>query len=118
MPTLLIADDSMFQRFNLSKTARDAGFEVMEAANGRETLEMAAAHAPDVLLLDLNMPDMGGVEALEKLAASGKSPKVLVVTADIQETTRQRCLKLGVAGFLNKPVDEEALRRQLELLVS
>jgi len=118
MPTLLVADDSMFQRFNLSKTAKEAGFDVVEAKNGRETLEMASSSSPDVLLLDLNMPDMGGIEALEKLAAAGVKTRILVITADIQDTTREKCLKLGVAGFLNKPVDEGELKARLADFVS
>ena len=116
MPKLLIADDSMFQRFNLAKLAREEGFTVLEAKDGRETLDLAETESPDAVLLDLNMPDMNGIEVLDILAGRGDALRVLVVTADIQDTTRNRCLELGVAGFLNKPVDEALLREELRAI--
>lgn len=114
MPTLLIADDSMFQRFQAGKVAREAGFSVIEAKNGEECLRLAKECAPDALLLDLNMPAPGGLAVLEILGREMPTVAVLVVTADIQETTRQSCLKLGAKGFLNKPVDGASLREALE----
>jgi len=113
MPTVLIADDSMFQRFQAAKTAREAGFDVLEARDGSECLRLAREHRPAALLLDLNMPDPGGLAVMEQLSRELPDIPVVVVTADIQETTRSRCLELGARTFLNKPVDAEALRRTL-----
>ena len=110
MPMLIVADDSMFQRFQSAKIAKEAGFEVIEAKDGAECLRLLRENRPDVLLLDLNMPDPGGVAVLEALAAEASNVRVCVVTADIQETTKARCLELGARAFLNKPVDHEALR--------
>ena len=116
MPLLLVADDSMFQRFQSAKTATEAGFEVIEAKDGAECLRLVRERRPEVLLLDLNMPDPGGVAVLEALAAEGSTVRVCVVTADIQETTRARCLELGARAFLNKPVEQTALRQALDNL--
>lgn len=113
MPKLLIADDSMFQRFMHCKIAKEFGFEVVEAKDGAECLEKARAEKPDVMLLDLNMPGMNGVEVMSALRDEGFTSKIMVVTADIQDTTRKRCLDLGVMEFLNKPVDENILRAKL-----
>lgn len=113
MPVLIVADDSMFQRFQSAKTAKEVGFEVIEAKDGAECLRLVRESRPDVLLLDLNMPDPGGVAVLEALAAEATGVRVCVVTADIQETTKARCLELGARAFLNKPVDHEVLRRIL-----
>ena len=113
MPMLLVADDSMFQRFQSAKTAKEVGFEVIEAKDGAECLRLVRESRPDVLLLDLNMPDPGGVAVLEALAAEATGVRVCVVTADIQETTKARCLELGAKAFLNKPVDHDVLRRIL-----
>ena len=113
MPMLIVADDSMFQRFQSAKTAKEAGFEVIEAKDGAECLRLLREHRPDLLLLDLNMPDPGGVAVLESLAAEAADVHVCVVTADIQETTKVRCLELGAKAFLNKPVDHDVLRRIL-----
>jgi len=113
MPKLLIADDSMFQRFVHAKVAREVGFEVVEAKDGQDCLAKVQAESPQALLLDLNMPGLNGVEVLQALKDQGIALLAMVVTADIQDTTRKRCLDLGVAEFLNKPVDESALRAKL-----
>jgi len=117
MPTLLIADDSMFQRFQAAKTAREAGFEVIEAKDGEECLRLVREHRPTALLLDLNMPDPGGIAVLEVLSRELPDIRVCVVTADIQETTRARCMDLGACLFLNKPVDQDVLRDTLRSLL-
>ena len=117
MLTLLIADDSMFQRFQAAKTAKEAGFEVFEAKDGEECLRLARERHPAAVLLDLNMPDPGGIAVLEVLSRELPAIRVCVVTADIQETTRTRCMELGACVFLNKPVDQDVLRKTLESLV-
>lgn len=116
MATILIADDSMFQRFMHAKVAKALGFQVVEAKDGNECLQLMRSTGPEVLLLDLNMPGRGGLEVLEILRQEQLAVEVLVITADIQETTRQRCEELGVAGFVNKPVDEQHLKAALENL--
>lgn len=114
MPTILIADDSMFQRFQTSKTAVAAGFEVLEAKDGQECLRLMLEKRPDILLLDLNMPILDGQAVMERLAADGAMPaRVYVLTADIQDTTRKRCLELGAYDCINKPVDQAALSGML-----
>jgi CheY-like chemotaxis protein len=110
MPTIVIADDSMFQRFQTSKTAAAAGFEVFEAKDGQECLRLMLDKRPDVLLLDLNMPALDGLAVMDRLAAAGAMPaRLYVLTADIQDTTRKRCMDLGAHDCLNKPVDQAAL---------
>lgn len=117
MPTLLIADDSMFQRFQAAKAAREAGFDVTEAKDGEECLRLAREHKPDLLLLDLNMPDPGGLAVMEILARELPGIAIAVVTADIQETTRRHCLELGAKCFLNKPLNAADLTRALGALL-
>jgi CheY-like chemotaxis protein len=117
MPTLLIADDSMFQRFQAAKVAKESGFDVIEAKDGEDCLRQAKAHKPRVVLLDLNMPGPGGLAVMERLSREFPGIRIVVVTADIQETTRGRCLDLGAEFFLNKPVDPAALRQILETLL-
>lgn len=110
MPQILITDDSMFQRFTLAKVARELGFDVLEAKTGGECLALMQVHVPDVLTLDLNMPDMTGFEVLEALAAMAYTPRVAVITADIQDTTRERVTRHPFVTLLNKPVAEQALK--------
>lgn len=117
MPTLLLADDSMFQRFQAAKVAKEAGFEVLEAKDGDDCLGQARAHHPEVILLDLNMPGLSGLAVMEILSHELPDIRVVIVTADIQETTRHRCLELGAVGFLNKPVEASALGQALRKLL-
>ncbi|MHC1791306.1 response regulator [Solidesulfovibrio sp.] len=116
MPVLLIADDSMFQRFQTAKIAKEAGFDILEAKDGDECLRLAREQRPDALLLDLNMPGPGGLAVMEILAGELPGLRVCVVTADIQDTTRARCLELGASKFLNKPVEPAVLRQAIETL--
>ncbi|QLA17823.1 response regulator [Desulfolutivibrio sulfoxidireducens] len=114
MPTILIADDSMFQRFQTAKMAAQFGYEVLEAKDGEECLRVVLEKRPEVLLLDLNMPVLDGLAVLERLGAAGAMPPwVFVITADIQDTTRKRCLELGARDCINKPVDQAVLERCL-----
>jgi len=114
MPTILIADDSMFQRFQTSKTAVEAGYDVLEAKDGQECLQLMLEKRPDVLLLDLNMPALDGLAVMERLAAAGAMPaRIYVLTADIQDTTRKRCMDLGAYDCINKPVDQGVLGQLL-----
>ncbi len=104
MPTILVVDDSGFQRTFLSKTLKNGGYDVLEAANGEQALEVAAAARPDCILTDLIMPDMRGLVLLETLQNQGSEIPVVVLTADIQERVEARCLELGAARVLHKPV--------------
>ncbi len=110
MATILIVDDSGFQRTFLSKKLGEGGYRVLEAVNGTEALERAAADRPDCILTDLIMPDMRGLELLETLQQRGSTIPVVVLTADIQERVEARCLELGAARVLHKPVKPDRLR--------
>lgn len=109
MPNILIADDSMFQRFMTTKIIKDMGFEVLEASNGQECVDSGVANDPDLIILDLNMPVKSGLEVLEELRTHGRTKPILIMTADIQVSTRSRCEEYGV-HFLNKPVPEDVIR--------
>ena len=109
MPTILIVDDSGFQRTFLSKTLTGGGYDVLEAASGDQALEVARSAQPDCMLTDLIMPDMRGLALLETLQQQGSEIPVVVLTADIQEEVEARCLTLGAARVLHKPVKPERL---------
>lgn len=119
MPTILIIDDSSFQRTIIKKTLTNEQFTCIEADNGRLGLEMAEKENPDAILVDLLMPDMDRIEFLKVIQEKKISIPVLVFTSDIQDTTRDLCLKLGARSFLNKPLRQEelvpAIRKVLEL---
>lgn len=109
MREILIVDDSMFQRRNIGSVLTDAGFAVTEAENGRDGLKKVFAHLPDIILTDLLMPEMDGIQFLAALRENKVNIPVFVLTSDIQENTRTKCLELGAAGFLSKPLKKTEL---------
>jgi len=118
MPTILIIDDSSFQRTIIKKTLKKDNYTCIEADNGRLGLEMAERESPDVIIVDLLMPDLDGIEFLKAIREKSITIPVIVLTSDIQDTTRDLCLKLGARSFLNKPLRQEelvpAIRKVLE----
>jgi CheY-like chemotaxis protein len=102
--TILIVDDSNLNRQVLVDFLVTKDFEVKEAVDGKQGLEMIQNDKPDIVLLDLIMPVMDGFETMENLLKLGISVPIIVITAYIKENTYVRCKELGAAGFLNKPV--------------
>lgn len=120
MEKILIVDDSVFQLKMLSNNAKEVGCQVITAQNGHQALQKIADEKPDCILLDLLMPDKNGIEVLEDLQALENKIPVIVVSADIQESVRSRCLELGAFDFINKPPKknrlQEAIHRALSLI--
>ena len=104
MALVLIVDDSSTTRKAIAQIVKADGHETLEAANGREGLEIIAATPPDCILLDLIMPEVDGFEVLKTLREGRSKIPVIVLTADIQEIVHQECLELGATEFINKPM--------------
>ena len=83
------------------------GFETLEATTGGRAVELAAEHAPDVVLMDIQLPDIDGVEALSRLRADARTAAipVLALTAQAMHGDRERFLAAGFDGYLSKPVN-------------
>jgi two-component system cell cycle response regulator DivK len=88
-----------------------AGYEILEATTGRKAVELASEHVPDLVLMDVRLPDMDGVETLRRLRADERTASipVLALTAQAMEGDRERFLAAGFDGYLSKPVDILAL---------
>jgi CheY-like chemotaxis protein len=114
MAKILVVDDSKFSRVRAAQVLRGAGHDVFEASDGAAGLEGVAAHDPDCVLLDMLMPVLDGLEFLTRLRAGGSRLPVIVLTADIQQSTRELCANLGVSGFLQKPALGEDICRSVE----
>jgi two-component system KDP operon response regulator KdpE len=101
-PRVLVVDDEpQIQRF-LRPSLTAAGYDVVTAANGVDALKAAATSAPDVILLDLGLPDMDGKEVIEKLRAWSQVP-IIVLSARDQEAEKIAALDLGADDYVNKP---------------
>jgi CheY-like chemotaxis protein len=113
MPTILVIDDSRYTRLPIVRFLAESGFEVLEAENGSRGLDVVNTENPDAVITDLLMPEMDGYELLERLRADGNRVPVIVITADIQDSTRQKMLQAGALAVMNKPAN---LAKLLELL--
>jgi two-component system chemotaxis response regulator CheY len=115
---ILIVDDSSLARRRARSILEGGGYEVIEADDGIAALERYFVEKPDVVLLDLVMKGMYGLEVLAQLRQMDPDARVIVVSADVQTSSHEMAEQGGAAGFLIKPLDEhEALsmvRRTLE----
>jgi response regulator NasT len=106
---VLIAEDESLIRLDLRRVLEAAGFEVCaEARNGREAVSLAVAHDPDVLLLDVKMPELDGVEAARQILADRVVPIVMLTAYGYGELI-SRALDVGVVGYVVKPFTEREL---------
>ena len=115
MRTVLVVDDSKVVRAMLALQLKPCGYEVVEAQNGREGLEAARRHKPDLILLDVRMPVMSGVEVLSALRqdpAFAATP-VIMLTADSRREDIDPCEDLGISSSLVKPSNGDALKEQV-----
>lgn len=102
---VLLVDDSGLARRGTRRTLEGAGYTVIEAEDGLSALEQYALARPDVVLLDLVMRGMYGLEVLAKLRELDAAARVIVISADIQTSSRDLVREAGAAAFLNKPVE-------------
>jgi two-component system chemotaxis response regulator CheY len=106
---ILIVDDSSMSRRIVRGILESAGHEVTEAADGMAALERYSLEKPDLVLLDMVMGGMYGIEVLQKLRQIDSHARIIVATADIQHSTREMAEQGGSCGFLNKPIRKEEL---------
>ena len=102
-PKVLLVDDSGLARRGTRRVLEEAGYTVVEAEDGLSALERFSIEKPDVVLLDLVMKGMYGLDVLNKLRELDPVARVIVVSADIQTSSRDMVQAAGAAGFINKP---------------
>ena len=108
-PVILLVDDEDTIRLFLEKTLRDEGYEALTAATGEEALDMAFDKLPDLILLDLKLPDMNGIEVLKRIKAEIPEICVIMLTAFGDIETAVSAMKRGAFDFVSKPVNLEQL---------
>ena len=113
--TVVVVEDNLSSRQTLAKVLRRMGYRVLEAGNGRDALALIRQSRPALVLMDVNMPVMDGVEAIRALRADPATRDVLVfaLTGDVSLVNQQRIAEAGVDGYLEKPVSWEALKETL-----
>ena len=107
--TVLIVDDEKLVRWSLRQKCEEWGFSVLEADSGASGLRMAQSANPDLILLDVRLPDLGGLEVLQRLKDGGDARAVIMITADPQLDDVKAAIKLGAFDFIGKPIDFDEL---------
>jgi two-component system, chemotaxis family, chemotaxis protein CheY len=113
---IMIVDDSAAMRMIVKRTLRQAGFEgheISEAEDGVKALAAIETLAPDLVLSDWNMPNMTGIELLEKLAAAGAKLKFGFVTTEATADMRTRATTAGAKFLISKPFTPESFKQAL-----
>lgn len=102
---ILIADDESSLRLLVSSTLEDERFEIIQAIDGADALEKAEKHQPDLIILDVMMPNMSGLEVCRTIKTAGTlhMPKIIVLTAKGQEQDIKEAGKVGADRYLKKP---------------
>ena len=107
MAKILVVDDAAFMRNILRNILTRNGYEVIEAKNGVELLQMYQEHHPDLVTLDITMPEMNGLTALKKLREIDPSAKVVMCSAMGQQAMVMEAVQNGAKDFLVKPFNAE-----------
>ena len=119
MATVLIVDDSPVNRSLLRKLLETEGYEVIaEATNGKEGYDEFVKHSPDIVTLDVSMPEMNGIEALKLMNSHNPGAKIIILSAESEREKKEEALKCGADEFVTKPYKKsdilDAIKRCLE----
>jgi len=115
---ILVVDDSGFSRRSLKQLLESAGHTVEEAKDGHDALERYFLNKPDLVMLDLVMEGMNGMEVLAKLRELDREARVVVATADVQTSSRAEAQATGASGFITKPFDREEVLKTVSTVLT
>lgn len=115
---LLIVDDSSVMRRTIEKNLSDYDLEIIgQASNGAEAVQMVEDEKPDVVTLDITMPEMDGISCLEEIMKINPDTKVMIITALADKLTGLIALDKGARGFMYKPVNANDLAKAFDKLL-
>jgi two-component system chemotaxis response regulator CheY len=118
MPKILIVDDAEFLRVRLTKMLSTNGFEVFEAENGLKAVAGYKEIHPDVVLMDVTMPEMDGLAALKEIVGFDPKARVVMLTALGQESVVLEAVKSGARDFVVKPFEQDRVMKAITKLLS
>lgn len=111
---ILIVDDEKLVRWTLTQKCTEFGYFSLEASSGEEALRMLQTEQVDAILLDVHLPDLSGLEVLDKLKSAGETRSVIMMTADPQLDDAKAALRLGAYDFVSKPINFDELSVTLQ----
>lgn len=109
MPKILLVDDAAFMRMRCAKLLTENGYEVEEASNGQEGVDKYMAIKPDLVLMDITMPVMDGITAVQEIKNRDAEAKVVMCSALGQQTMVMAAIKAGAKDFIVKPYQPEKI---------
>ena len=114
---ILVVDDTPANIQTLSATLKEKGYQISVATNGKQALEAVKRVRPDLVLLDVMMPEMDGFEAISRIRRNPKLRKlpIIAVTAKAMAGDRERCIQAGASDYISKPVDIDQLLSLLRI---
>lgn len=114
MLNIIVVDDSLILRRNLAKMLSDMGFRVvMDAKDGNEAIAAYERFLPDLVTMDITMPDMDGIEAVQHIRQKYKDAKIIMVTSHGQESMVMGAIRAGASGYVLKPVTPDKLEKAI-----
>ena len=113
--TVLLVEDNETIRHAFRILLEDSGYTVAEAGSGQEALDQASDRVPALILMDLGLPDISGLEVTRRLRAASatRDVPVIALTGRALETDEQACLEAGCTAYLSKPIDSAGLLRRI-----
>lgn len=117
MPRILIVDDNEDNRDVLSRRLQKRGFDVTCASGGKDGVEQARDDNPDLILMDMNMPELDGWDATRLIREQGVEVPVIALTAHAMQGDRERAIEAGCTDYHTKPVELEKLLELIEKLL-
>ncbi|CAM2751012.1 response regulator [Hathewaya histolytica] len=116
---IVIADDEPITRMDLREMLETAGYSVVgEASDGFDAIELCRKHKPDLILMDIKMPLLDGINACKRINEDELCDSIILLTAYSDKTFIDRAKEVGVIGYLVKPIDDRALLPALEIALS
>lgn len=115
-PTILYVEDNVDNRTLVSRILMVEGYNLIEAVNAAEALKILETTKPDLILMDINMPDMDGYTLTGKIKKlpGFESIPVIALTANVMRGDREKSLEAGCDGYIEKPVDIDLLPEQIQ----
>jgi two-component system cell cycle response regulator DivK len=119
-PTILHVEDNPDNRLLIRRLLQASGYTVVEAENARRALEFVQDHRPDLILMDINMPDVDGYTLTNKMRALPQvaGVPIIALTANVMKGDRERTLNAGCDGYIEKPIDIDSFLDQVALYLA
>jgi len=119
MKKILVIEDNSQNLYLIRFILQKNGYDVMEAATGEAGVRMAVTERPDLILMDIQLPDIDGFEATKKIRSSGTNGDmpIVAITSHAMAGDRERSLEAGCSGYVEKPINPETVMMEIEKFI-